>query len=126
MRSFVYDIGALLAAERRDQFMWGLHEHALASGARPIVPAAVLAQAWRGGPQHNLSRLLRGCQILPDAEDMGRAAGTLCGKAGTSDVVDALVAVTALHAHAPIVTSDPADLNHLASCIPAKLDLHTV
>jgi hypothetical protein len=30
---------------------------------RPIVPVVVLAQTWRGGPQHQISRVLQGCDI---------------------------------------------------------------
>jgi len=33
------------------------------------VPAGVLAEAWRGGPQHRLSMLLKGCKV----EDLSAA-----------------------------------------------------
>ncbi|HEU0089229.1 MAG TPA: hypothetical protein VFQ77_16550 [Pseudonocardiaceae bacterium] len=89
-----------------------MHEQSLAGGIRPIVPVVVLAQAWRGAPHANLSRLLRGCQVMPDTEELGKAAGALCGRAGTSDVLDGLVVVTALRLDALVVTSDPADLQH--------------
>jgi predicted nucleic acid-binding protein len=122
----VYDTGALLAAERRHRGLWALHEQSLAGGVRPIVPVVVLAQAWRGTPHANLSRLLRGCQVTPDTEDLGKAAGALCGRAGTSDVVDGLVVITALRRDALVVTSDPDDLQHLASSLHGKLALYTV
>jgi hypothetical protein len=122
----VYDTGALLAAERRHRGLWALHEQSLAHGVRPIVPVVVLAQAWRGTPHANLSRLLRGRQITPDTEDLGKAAGAICGRTGTSDVIDALVVVTALRLHALVVTSDPDDLQHLASSLHSKLALYTV
>lgn len=115
--SLVYDTGALIAADRRDPTMWERHAASLLAGVRPVVPVVVLAQAWRGGPQHPLSRLLRGCVVLADTEQLGRAAGSACARAGTSDVVDALVVVTALALDAPIVSSDPADLNALATAI---------
>ena len=126
MSGIVYDTGALLAAERRHRGLWALHEQSLAGGVRPIVPVVVLAQAWRGTPHANLSRLLRGCQVTPDTEDLGKAAGALCGRAGTSDVVDGLVVITALRRDALVVTSDPDDLQHLASSLHGKLALHTV
>jgi len=122
----VYDTGALLAAERRHRGLWALHEQSLAGGVRPIVPVVVLAKAWRGTPHANLSRLLRGCQVTPDTEDLGKAAGALCGRAGTSDVVDGLVVITALRRDALVVTSDPDDLQHLASSLHGKLALYTV
>lgn len=126
MSRIVYDTGALLAAERRHRGLWALHEQSLGSGVRPIVPVVVLAQAWRGAPHANLSRLLRGCQVTPDTEDLGKAAGAICGRTGTSDVIDALVVVTALHLHALVVTSDPDDLQHLASGLHSKLAIYTV
>src|SRR2546430_12676588 len=44
---FVYDAGALLAADRGDKQMRGLHARALLKKRRILVPAPVLAQAWR-------------------------------------------------------------------------------
>lgn len=126
MPGIVYDTGALVAAERRHRGMWALHEQSLASGVRPIVPVVILAQAWRGTPQANLARLLRGCLVAPDTEDLGKAAGLICGRSGTSDVVDALVVATALRLQALVVTSDPDDLQHLASSLHNKLAIFTV
>jgi hypothetical protein len=124
----VYDTGALVVAERRHRGLWALHEHeqSLAGGVRPIVPVVVLAQAWRGAPHANLSRLLRGCLVTPDTEDLGKVAGTICRRAGTSDVIDALVVATTLRLHALVVTSDPDDLQHLASSVHGKLAIFTV
>lgn len=126
MSGIVYDTGALLSAERRHRSLWALHEQSLASGVRPIVPVVVLAQAWRGAPHANLSRLLRGCLVTPDTEDLGKAAGAICARTGTSDVIDALVVVTALRLHALVVTSDPDDLQCLASSLQSKLTIFTV
>ncbi len=112
---FVYDTGALVAAERRDMDFWALHDEAMAIGARPVVPVVVLGQAWRGGPQHNLSRLLKGCVAMDVDESLCRSAGGLCGRAGTSDIVDALVVVAAMRQSAAIVTSDPDDINQLVA-----------
>ena len=124
MPGLLYDTGALLAAERREPLIWRLHDRANAAGIVPVVPVVVLAHAWHGGPQHTLSRLLRGCRIVSDDEITGRAAGRACAAAGTSDVVDALVVVTATRLDAPVVTTDPEDLAHLASSLGAKLALH--
>ncbi len=126
MSGIVYDTGALVAAERRHRGLWALHEQSLASGVRPIVPVMILAQAWRGTPHANLARLLRGCLVTPDTEDLGKAAGTICGRSGTSDVIDALVVATALRLQALVVTSDPDDLQHLASSLHSKLTIFTV
>ncbi len=64
MPTIVYDTGALLAAERRNPDFLALHDELTAARIRPIVPVVVLAQAWRGGPQHQISRVLKGCDIL--------------------------------------------------------------
>ena len=56
LTNLVYDTGALIAAERGERRMWALHAEALHRGVLPSVPAGVLAQAWRGGPQPQLSR----------------------------------------------------------------------
>ena len=124
MASIVYDTGALLAAERRNPDLLALHDELTAARIRPIVPVVVLAQAWRGGPQHQISRVLKACDIVPDDERTGRAAGVACAAAGTSDVVDAVVVATAVRHQAPIVTSDPGDLAYIADAIGVKIRLY--
>ncbi|OPG13759.1 hypothetical protein B1L11_07040 [Microbispora sp. GKU 823] len=64
--------------------------------------------------------------MRPDDEHVGRAAGVACGLAGTADVVDAIVVATAVRYQAPVVTSDPEDLKHLADSLGVKLRLFTV
>src|SRR6266536_4851881 len=107
MPTIIYDTGALLAAERRNPDFLALHNELTAARIRPIVPVVVLAQAWRGGPQHRISRVLKACDILPDDERTGRAAGVACAASGTADVVDAIVVATAVRYQAPVATSDP-------------------
>lgn len=124
MPRLVYDSGALVAAERRDKDIWGLHEEALAAGVVPFVPVVVLAQAWRGGPQPLLSRFLHGCVVVPDDEIVGRAAGKACALAGISDVVDAIVVVTAIGGM--VATSDPRDLARLAEAVGVRLTIRAV
>jgi predicted nucleic acid-binding protein len=125
MPHIVYDTGALLAAERRNPDFLALHDEVTAARIRPLVPVVVLAQAWRGGPQHQISHVLKGCDILPDDERTGRAAGVACAASGTSDVVDAIVVTTAVRHQAPIVTSDPRDLTRIATAIGVPLRLYT-
>ena len=126
MAGVVYDTGALLAADRRDTRLWALHAEALARDVIPLVPVVVLAQAWRGGPQASLSRLLRGCRVEPDTEALGRAAGTAGAVAGTSDVVDAIVIVIALRHDAVIFSSDPGDLGLIADALNAHVRVHRI
>lgn len=124
--TLVYDTGALLAAQRGDRTMWAVHRQGLDRAGHAIVPALVLGQAWRGGPQPQLSRLLKGCVIEPFDENAGRAVGRLLRDAGTSDVVDAHVVLTALRYRAAVLTSDPDDLQRLAAATKVRLRLHHV
>ncbi|SRR5712692_10337550 len=124
MPAVVYNTGALLAAERRNPDFIALHDELIAARDRPIVPVVVLAQAWRGGPQHQLSRVLKGCDILPDDQHIGRAAGVAC--AATADVVDAIVIATAVRYQAGVVTSDPRDLTRIADSIGVKIPLYPI
>jgi hypothetical protein len=121
-----YDTGALLAAERNDRRLWALHRRALERGLVPSVPAGVLGQAWRGGPQALLSRLLRGCRVEPLDEAAARAAGVACARAGTSDVVDASVVAGAVQRRDLVVTSDPDPLRRLAEAAGASLQLQRI
>ena len=110
----VFDAGALVALDRGDRTLWSDLKAAALAGVDVAVPAAVVAQVWRGSArQARLSRALAGCEIA-SFDDVARAAGELCGRAGTSDVVDATVAVVAASSGANrLYTSDPADLRHL-------------
>lgn len=126
MTGLTYDTGALIAAERADISVWEFHEQAIAAGAIPTVPAGVLAQAWRGGPQALLSRLLAGCEIEPFDEPEARAAGSACAQAGTSDLVDAAVVVGASTRGDVIFTSDVGDLERIAASLGIGVRLHQV
>lgn len=83
----------------------------------PTVPAGVLAQAWRGGPQHMLARLLDGCAVEPLDEAMARAAGRLRGRSRSADAIDATVAVGAMRRGDAIVTSHLGDIEALANAV---------
>ncbi|MCW2904163.1 MAG: PilT protein domain protein [Streptosporangiaceae bacterium] len=113
-------------SRQRARDFLALHDELTRARIRPVVPAVVLAQAWRGGPQHQISRVLMGCDIIPDDERTARAGGIACGASGTADAVDAIVVATAVQYQASVVTSDPNDLTHLADSIGVKLRLFTV
>lgn len=93
-----------------------LVELALREGLTLHTTAGVVGQVWRDGSrQARLARLLASgvveVQIL-DLEE-ARAAGALCGKSKTRDVIDASVALLARRHSAVVVTSDPSDLRKL-------------
>jgi hypothetical protein len=112
----VLDAGALIAFERGDGRMRALVREALKRGVRLVIPAGVLGQVWRGSPrQARLRALVKGptSRVSPLDQVLAEAAGSLCGRAGTSDVVDASVALVARRERAVIVTSDVDDLRRL-------------
>lgn len=123
MTGITYDTGALIAAERGDRMVWSLHRRALERGRRPTIPAGVLGQALRGGPQAELSRLVNGCRIEALDERQARAAGHLCGRARTADVIDAAVVVGATVRRDLVVTSDRDDLERLAAVLGRSLEI---
>lgn len=96
--------------------MLALHTGLLQRGLRPVVPAAVLAQAWRGGPQASLSRVLSGCRIAEGfTERDARRIGAWLARSETSDVVDALVVAVAGHGPGGVFyTEDVGDLRRIA------------
>ena len=112
----VYDAGALIAAERNERPMLALHTRMLQRGLRPVVPAAVLAQVWRGGPQASLSRVLSGCRIAAGFEESdARSIGVWLARSKTADVVDAhVVAVAARGPGGVVYTEDVGDLRRIA------------
>ena len=91
--------------------------------SRAAEPGQLARSAGRGGPQHQISRVLKACDILPDDQRTGRAAGVACAVSGTANVVDAIVIVTAVRHQAPVVTSDPRDLTRIADSIGVKIRL---
>ena len=112
----VLDAGALIAFERADPRMRALCREALHTGARLVIPAGALGQVWRDNArQVPLRALLKGETTTVPALDqfMAQAAGVLCGRAGTSDIIDATVALTARLEHAVVVTTDVEDIRRL-------------
>ncbi len=113
MRPTVYDAGVLVAADRNERAVWAEHRVRLEAGIMPVVPAPVVVQVSRSATQVQLRRLLRGCEVAALTGNAAHAAGYLLGRAGTSDVADAVVAETAARLHADVVTGDRTDIARL-------------
>ncbi len=128
MAGVTYDTGALIAAERNDRAMWALHVGFLAEEVLPVVPAPVLAQAWRGGSrQASLVRLLAGCQVDDLDSERAKAVGRLVGRSGVDDVVDASVVEGALRRGGDVVvSSDPADLHQITRSTGRRLRIELI
>jgi hypothetical protein len=113
---YVYDAGVLIAIDGNDRRMWAIHHLAAEEGRRLLIPAVVVGQAWRDPRrQAHLGRFLQSCEVVPVGLELAKAAGLLCGKAGSRDVVDAAVVTIALTCGAIVFTSDPDDIAHLSA-----------
>ena len=124
MAGLTYDTGALIAAEKNDRRMWGIHARALARGVRPTIPAGVLAEAYRSSKQTNLGRLLVSCIVEPLDGNTARTSGALLGRCSIDvGAVDASVVEGALRRGDAVVTSNPARLAALADAAGRRLDL---
>jgi predicted nucleic acid-binding protein len=121
-----YDTGALVAAERDDRLLWSLHRAALARGLPPVVPAGVLAEGWRGGPQASLSRLLKGCDIEHLTEEHARATGALAARSRHNDIVDVSVVEGAIRRHHGVVTSNPTHIRAIADAAGVHVETQIV
>jgi hypothetical protein len=112
----VLDTGVLVAFERNDRQVVAIIARALEHEDPLVVPAGVVAQAWRDGSrQARLSRLLGSplCEIVALDDRQARASGQLCGVTRTADVVDASIVVAAHDRGMRVITSDPSDLRRL-------------
>lgn len=112
----VLDSGALIAVEKADHATLTVLEAARRQGQPLVVPVNVIAQVWRDGSrQARLAWFGRAREVNVETltEAGAKAAGLLCGRAGTADVVDASVVVAARRYQATVASSDRLDLEAL-------------
>ena len=121
--TLVYDAGGLIAIERGERASWVRLKGVLAQGEVPITNAVVLGQVWRGrAVQARLASAVAGMEVRAVDEPVGRAAGRLLTRAGSSDVVDASIVLLADDGDV-IVTTDEADLRVLAEVLGRHIEL---
>ena len=120
----VLDSGALVALERNDRAMWRRLKVSLLAGEVPLSHGGVVGQVWRsGGPrQALLAKALAAVDIRALDDALGRAAGELLGHARRNDVIDAALVLLAQDGD-HIVTSDPGDIEALASASGRHVEL---
>jgi hypothetical protein len=126
--SLVLDAGALIALDRNDRGVWAMLRIATDDARLVQVPAGAIAQAWRDGRrQVLLTRALRHCDEVALDGAMARAAGLLCGKSRTADIVDASVAIAAAglarRGAVSVFTSDSGDIEHLVETLQVGVNV---
>lgn len=119
----VYDAGALIAADRSNRQVWADHRARLEAGVAPVTTAPVVAQVSRSARQAQLRRFLRGCEVVPFADDEAHAVGALAAKSKSSDVVDIHVVAVAHRLRRPVLTSDQDDLDPIAEAVPGGVQI---
>ena len=111
--SLVLDSGGLIAFDRGDREVAALVEVTRRRRQPVLTSSGCVAQTWRGGSrQALLARLLRGAHEYGLNPEGSRAVGELCGTTGSSDVVDAHLALLARDPDT-VLTSDVNDLRKL-------------
>ncbi len=118
MTALVLDAGALIALDRNDRATWAMMRAAGDDRDQIDVPVGTIAQVWRNGArQALLAKALQNCREVVLSGSAARASGVLCGASGTTDVVDASVAIAATMLSRSVttivLTSDPQDIKRL-------------
>ncbi|MFC7625777.1 hypothetical protein [Microlunatus sp. GCM10028923] len=124
--NLVLDAGALIAVDRADRRIAGLILLGRRAGADVITTAPVVGQVWRhGSRQVRLAQFLARVDVREVGLDDAKAAGALLGRAGSSDVVDALVAMLTRPGD-QLLTSEPDDLARLTGVRDGEVSTVTV
>jgi hypothetical protein len=120
----VLDAGAFVAVERGDRAVVALVKRERLAGRPPVTSGGVVAQVWRGGrdKQVPVAMLLAGTSVVPVDGSLGRRAGMLLARSGSSDAVDATVVCLAADGD-DILTSVPDDLRGLAEAAGRHVDI---
>lgn len=121
MRSIVLDAGAFIAAERRDRTVAEFVNAALHENVPIVMPAAVLCEVWKMTPRHGSVGLRRNVnETVSLDEGLGEQVGQLLDATKSKQLVDAVVALTAVQKRPSLVlTSDPDDIMTFVKVIGA-------
>lgn len=89
-----------------------------------MTHGGVVAEVWRDGKgrQALVARALRAVETIPLDEQLGKRAGALLSRSGSTDAVDAALAAMADHGDR-IITSDPAYLVVLVAASTRRVDI---
>lgn len=109
-RGVTFDTGMLIALERRHADALALLRACRVSRASITIPAAVVAEWWRG-----THRTLLDCGALEAlTPELAQRAGELLADTGGSNAIDATVVASAAQRGDIVVTGDRGDLRALA------------
>jgi predicted nucleic acid-binding protein len=116
---YVFDTGALIAAERGKERAARFLKLVRQGRAHILIPLPVVAEWWRGRTDTR-EQILAASRVVASLEIM-RAAGIALGRlrhvhAGLT--IDAIVLATAALADGIVVTSDPDDFERLSAHFP--------
>jgi hypothetical protein len=116
----VFDSGALMAIERGDRAVAVLVDELREADGTITVPAGCVAQAWRDPRrQARLAAFLRSraVAVVPLDDEDARRVGLRLAATGSTDVVDAHVALCGQRLGQVVVTSDTDDITRLAPSV---------
>jgi predicted nucleic acid-binding protein len=119
MVRYVFDTGALIAAERGKERATRFLQLVRVGRARVIVPLVVVAEWWRGRTDAR-EEILAASQVVASLEVV-KAAGVALARAKDVDgklTIDAIVMATAAVMDAIVVTGDADDFERLAPAFP--------
>ena len=117
MTPCVFDTGALIALERRDQRMSKRVMRLRESGGSIIVPTSVLGEWWKGRSDWR-ERILAPMIVQPLDAPLAKTAGEATAAVRGATLIDAVVMASAARAGGVVYTSDFDDLTRLQAFFP--------
>ncbi|MBE7517993.1 MAG: hypothetical protein HS107_01995 [Thermoflexaceae bacterium] len=118
MAGLTVDAGALIAIDRGDVRAFEYLAVARRRRVPIVVPAPVVAQAWRSARNARMAQFLALAFVEDLTYPLATKIGLLLAASATSDVVDGAVIVGAAARGDDVLTSDPEDLSRLAAAAP--------
>jgi predicted nucleic acid-binding protein len=123
---YVFDTGAMTAAERGEQRATRFLQLVRVGRARIIVPLPVVAEWWRGRTDAR-DEILAATEVVGSLAASKAAGSALARTKGVTAklTIDAMVMATAALMDAVVVTGDPDDFAALAAHFPRVAVLAT-